>query len=438
MEASACCEPELFPYPCLDQASGQSLGGCFGGVFSCLAGGVVAGASRNLGFLVATPTSGVPASSSSASVDGDRTFHRLVLRGMALAFRLMQTASPLSRVGSLLARAGILLLALVLAILVYQRLHHFPRTEDAEIRANVVGIAPQVGGQITRIHVRDNEMVEKGQLLFELDARPYVAEADRAAAQLELVRLEIQALEESIQEAEAAVLEKEARATYAADHFKRLQPLFEQKFISADRLQKAEVEAASQLAKLQESRSALARARSALGEIAGENMRLAAAEAALRDARLRVEFCRIYAPCRGIVTNLQISPGSYAATGEQIFALVDPSQWFVLANFRETDLRKIRPGQSVQVYLMGHSGKPLLGQVEGIASAIYSLADPSRTAPAGEGVFSQVQPTFDFIQLAARFPVRIKLQPDTEVTLRMGGKAAVIVNTRSGDSAPEL
>ena len=94
----------------------------------------------------------------------------------------------------LLIRAGLVFLAIVTAFATWKNLERFPRTEDAEIRANVVGVAPQVGGSIVRLHVTDNHKVNRGDLLFEIDARPYEAEAARAAARLELVRLEVRAL----------------------------------------------------------------------------------------------------------------------------------------------------------------------------------------------------------------------------------------------------
>jgi multidrug efflux system membrane fusion protein len=136
------------------------------------------------------------------------------------------------------------------------------------------------------------------------------------------------------------------------------------------------------------------------------------------------------------VTNLQIAPGTYASAGEQIFSIVDSSVWFVLANFRETDLRRIQPGQSARVYLMAQRGKVVSGIVQGIPKAVYPLTTASKATPGGEGVLSQVQPTFDFVQLAQRFPVRILLEGEGD--FRMGGRAAVIVDTRNAPDAGRL
>ena len=195
-------------------------------------------------------------------------------------------------------------------------------------------------------------------------------------------------------------------------------------------------EAESALAQVREAEAEVERARNRLGEFEGKNTRVEQAAAALRDAELKVSYCKIFAPCDGTVTNLQIAPGSYAGTGEQIFSLVDDSVWFVLANFRETDLRRIRAGQEARVFLMSQRDKPVGGIVQGIPKAVFPLGTSSQAAPGGEGVFSRVQPTFDFIQLAQRFPVRILLEGEGD--FRMGGRAAVVVDTRSENGLERL
>lgn len=333
-------------------------------------------------------------------------------------------------------RAAILVAAVAAILSVARNLRLFPRTEDAEVRANVVGIAPQVGGTIVRLHVVDNQRVKTGDLLFELDARPYEAEMSRAKAQLEFVGLEVRALRDEIAAVEATLRERQARAVYAESHYERLKPLLEGNFASADRVQRAQTEAESSRAVVREAEAAVERARNKLGEFEGKNTRVEQAAAALRDAELKVAYCKIYAPCDGAVTNLQIAPGSYAATGEQIFSVVDESVWFVLANFRETDLRRIRPGQKAIVFLMSQRDKPVTGIVQGIPKAVFPLGTASQATPGGEGVFSRVQPTFDFIQLAQRFPVRILIEGQGD--FRMGGRAAVVVDTRTENGLERL
>ena len=319
----------------------------------------------------------------------------------------------------------------VLAWLVDQNIAKNPRTEDAQVRANVFGVATQVGGTITGIHVKDNQLVHKGDLLFEIDSRPYAAEAEKAKAQLALTELEIQAYQDQIAASEAQLKQSEAKAAYAVDYAKRVQALVGNLYVTIDKNQLAQTEAVTATDKVSQDKAALERARNLLGNQGDVNVRRIAAQAALKDSELKLSYCKVYATCDGYVTNLQITPGAYAAVGEQIFSLVDKKIWYVLANFRETDLKRMRPGMSVDVYLMAESGNKLRGIVQGVPKAVVALNTPSNNAPGGEGILSRVSPTIDFILLAQRYPVRIVLDEPEGHSFRMGGTASVIVHTGS-------
>lgn len=349
----------------------------------------------------------------------------------------MSDSNPLSGGKTLRRSLGILISVAsfvsvaVLAWLVDQNIAKNPRTEDAQVRANVIGVATQVGGTITGIHVKDNQLVHKGDLLFEIDSRPYAAEAEKAKAQLALTELEIQAYQDQIAASEAQLKQSEAKAAYAVDYAKRVQALVGNLYVTIDKNQLAQTEAVTATDKVSQDKAALERARNLLGNQGDVNVRRIAAQAALKDSELKLSYCKVYATCDGYVTNLQITPGAYAAVGEQIFSLVDKKIWYVLANFRETDLKRMRPGMSVDVYLMAESGNKLRGIVQGVPKAVVALNTPSNNAPGGEGILSRVSPTIDFILLAQRYPVRIVLDEPEGHSFRMGGTASVIVHTGS-------
>jgi multidrug efflux system membrane fusion protein len=306
-----------------------------------------------------------------------------------------------------------------------------PRTEDAQVRANMIGISPQVGGAITEIHVKDNQRVKKGDLLIELDSRPYEAEAEKARAQLALTDLEIQAYKDQITAAEAELKQSQAKADYAVDYAKRVQALVGNLYVTVDKNQLAQTEAVTATQKVEQDKASLERARNLLGDKGDVNVRKIAAQAALRDAELKLSYCKVYAPCDGYVVNLQITPGAYAATGEQVFSIVDDRIWYVLANFRETDLRHVRPGMAVDVFLLADSTKKIRGIVQGVPKAITPQYAPSQNSPGGQGILQNVSPTLDFILLAQRFPVRIVLDEKEAHDFRNGGTAAVIIRTGS-------
>jgi multidrug efflux system membrane fusion protein len=263
-----------------------------------------------------------------------------------------------------------ILMALLGAYFVWHNIELCPRTDDAEILANMVGVAAQVGGTITEIHVVDNQKVKRGDLILQLDARPYEAEAARARTKLNLVRLEVTALEEQIKAAKATLRDRQAKAAYAIAHYERLKPLLEGNFASADKVQQTESEAESSAALVKEAEAAVVRAENLYGEYSGKNTRIEEAEAELRNAELRVSYCKIFASCDGYITNLKIAPGSYAATGEQLFTIVDSSIWYVMGNFREIDIHRVKRGQSAKVFLMGRRLIPIDGIVQGIARGV--------------------------------------------------------------------
>ncbi len=321
--------------------------------------------------------------------------------------------------------------AILLSLGVYHNLRVNPRTEDAQVRANVIGVSPQVGGSIIAIHVKDNQQVHKGDLLFELDARPYEAQAEEAKAKLALTELEIQAYKDQIAAAEAELKQSQAKAAYAVDYAKRVQALVGNLYVTVDKNQLAQTEAITSTDKVAQDQAALEKARNLLGEKGDINVRRSAAEATLRDAELKLSYCKVYAPCDGYVVNLQITPGAYAAVGEQVFSIVDQKIWYVLANFRETDLRHIRPGMEVEIFLLAESNRKIRGIVQGVPKAITPQFAPTQNISGGQGILQNVSPTLDFILLAQRFPVRIVLDAPEEHSFRMGGTAAVIIRTGS-------
>jgi multidrug efflux system membrane fusion protein len=348
---------------------------------------------------------------------------------------LRSSSDSLRRIIGWILSLAVYAAAVYLSLEVYRNIRVNPRTEDAQVRANVIGVSPQVGGSITAIHVKDNQQVHRGDPLFELDARPYLAEAEKAKAQLALTELEIQAYKDQIAAAEAELKQSQAKAAYAVDYAKRVQALVGNLYVTVDKNQLAQTEAITATDKVAQDKAALERARNLLGEQGDVNVRRSAAEAALKDAELKLSYCKVYAPCDGYVVNLQITPGAYAAVGEQVFSILDQKIWYVLANFRETDLRHIRPGMEAEVYLLAESNRKIRGIVQGVPKAITPQFAPTQNVSGGQGILQNVSPTLDFILLAQRFPVRIVIDAPEEHSFRMGGTAAVIVRTGSDTAA---
>ena len=157
--------------------------------------------------------------------------------------------------------------AVVMCVLLANELEIRPRTDDAYVRANVIGIAPHVSGRIIELNVVDNQPVERGDVLFVVDPRPYEVKVMEAQANLELVNLairgyedRIRAAERSVDVAKAAVVAAEANAAYAAQYLARVQPLLERQFVTADHVDDARSKAVASAAQVQEAQANVARA----------------------------------------------------------------------------------------------------------------------------------------------------------------------------------
>ncbi|MPT21566.1 MAG: efflux RND transporter periplasmic adaptor subunit [Starkeya sp.] len=282
------------------------------------------------------------------------------------------------KMGSAL-RVGVTLLATAAAVFVGWRLWLYytvaPWTRDARVLAQVVAIAPDVSGLVDSVNVRDNQFVQKGEILFVIDQQRFTAALRQAQADVEL---------------------KQQALRYASDTAQR-----------DARLERADPDAVSeQTVELTAANAAEAQAE------------LDAAQAALATAQINLERSRVRAPTDGYITNFNVDAGDYARVGEAILALVDSHSFYVYAYFMETKLPSIRDGDPARVELMA-GGVVIDGEVEGLSRAI---ANP------GQGLLAQVDPNFDWIRLAQRIPVRIKLGPlPPEVRLVAGLTATVVV-----------
>jgi multidrug resistance efflux pump len=319
----------------------------------------------------------------------------------------------------------IVVAAIVLGAYVTRLYYVYPRTDDAYVRANIVGVAPHVSGPITELPVQDNQHVKQGQLLFVVDPRPYRSAVDRAEANLALTNLQISAFTDSIRAARSRQIQLEADAAYDKQYLDRIQPLLSRHFVTANdvfnarsRLQAAEAAVAS-------AHSEVGRAQNDLGQYGDINARRKASQAALYDAKLNVEYCYVRAPFDAYVTNLNIAVGQYANEGREVMSLVDNRTWYVLANFRENFLGYIRPGMRADVYLLSYPNKRFRGRVQGVGWALY------QGNGASVGGLPQVEETLNWVRLSQRFPVRIILEdPDPALPFRMGSTAVVTIQGR--------
>ncbi len=285
----------------------------------------------------------------------------------------------LRRIFSVLVTLIVFLLAIWLGRTLWVDYMDKPWTRDGRVRAEIVNVAADVSGLVVNIPVRDNQHVKKGDLLMQIDPESY--------------RL-------AVEQAEALVAARKAALTMRQINAKR-RAAVDKEVVSRESLDDARNTAAVAAAEYDH------------------------ALAGLAVARLNLERTQVRAAVDGYVTNLSVHSGDYARAGEAKMAVVDQNSYWVYGYFEETKLPLIRIGDPVDMELM--SGERLQGHVESIARAIYD-----RDNPASRELVADVNPTFNWVRLAQRVPVRIRIDhiPDG-VQLAAGITATVIVKPQA-------
>jgi membrane fusion protein, multidrug efflux system len=328
-----------------------------------------------------------------------------------------------------LASLVVIAAAVLLAFWVWRLKERHPRTDDAVARANVVGIAPRVRGQIVALHVVDNQAVKEGDPLFEIDPEDYQLNLKRAQAalatldrQIVVARSHDSQLRLQVGAAQAGVDRAKAELQQAGDTLDRMQPLLPSGFARAedvDRAQTAKRIAASSVA-AEEKR--LSQAQVAQSELETLIAQREGAVAALDFAALELSYCKVVAPFPGRVVNLNLSAGAFASAGIPVFSLLDTRKWYVMANFREGELPHIAPGTRVDLYLSSLPTKSFAGTVQGVGWAVQ----PTDEIDLPHGL-PLVKRELNWVHIAQRFPVRIEVEkPDPDI-FRMGASAVVTV-----------
>ncbi|MGO9451738.1 MAG: HlyD family efflux transporter periplasmic adaptor subunit [Candidatus Binataceae bacterium] len=322
--------------------------------------------------------------------------------------------------------SGILILAAVsLGYFIYQLYYANPRTDDAYVHANTAALAAHVSGQIVQLPIRDNQHVNKDDLLFVVDPRPYKLALDTATTKFNLTEIEIKTLQDTINSATAQLTERRVEAANAKQYLDRIVPLLAHDFVTDNDVVEARNKLKAAEAAVASASAELRKAQDALGMLGDVNQRLRAAQEGVEDAKLNSDYCFVRAPFDGYVTNLNISAGQYANLGQPVLVLVDDRKWYVLAYFREDQLNRIQPGMRADVSLLSYPDKHFQGEVEGIGWGLF------QENGATVGGLPNVEETLNWVRLNQRFPVRIVLtHSDSAHPFRMGQTAVVTIRNQ--------
>lgn len=302
----------------------------------------------------------------------------------------------------------------------YRTLH--PSTDDAYVQAHVVRISSRVTAPAKTVHVVDNQFVRAGEPLFDLGPGMFEARLAEARAKLDIAALDTGAGGAEVRAASAALRERQVTADNARRTLNRLQTLAKHQLAPRQALDDALAAYNEARAQVASAAADLDRAREALGRTGPGNARLRRAAAAVRQAELELSFTHISAPADGWVTEHTLRKGTMVHAGQTVFALIEAGDWWIEANFRETDLTRVRPGQSAQVRIDMYPDLRLVGRVQSMSAgsgAAFSLLPPENA-------------TGNWVKVTQRFPVHIALPappPPGDAPLRVGASATVEIDT---------
>jgi membrane fusion protein, multidrug efflux system len=372
-------------------------------------------------------------------------------------------------------------------MLVIYILNYYPRTDTGVVFANYIGIAPQVDGPITHFYVRENQSVKAGDLLFEIDPRPYqyalerakseqqmlegqivdegrtiasqqsgvsVSQANTHSAQADLNRYAaaVDEAQADVANAQQGVNRANAEWLYASNNLHRVEPLLAKQYVTVDqvdqaktlevarsealkqsqsqlrlsqaRLQSAQAQYERAKAMVTQSQAQLEQSQHAVTTLEPLTAQRGARVSAVQTAEYNLNNCKVYAPFDARVTNLILSEGAYAHTGQQIFTLIDARHWWAIGNFRETQLKHIAPGMKADVYVLSRPTMRFYGVVDSIG---YGVTPSSQViSNLGNGL-PDVERTLNWVHLASRYPVRVRITEPPSDSLRLGETAVVII-----------
>ena len=294
----------------------------------------------------------------------------------------------------------------------------FVTTENAYVQANQVEITAQVSGTIQKVYVQDQQQVKAGDPLFDIDPANYELALQRANAQLEIARQSASQEGAGVVSAEATLAQRRAESAQARSDWHRNEELMRTGFLSPQAGQAARTKLATAEAAVKAAEADVAKARSALGRPGDDNAQVQAAAAAVKAAELDLQRTHVTSPTSGTIANLSLRPGNTVVPATPLFVVIADQEYWIDANFKETQLTDIRPGQKADIKSDVYPDRLFHGTVQSVSGgsgAAFSLLPPQNA-------------TGNWVKVTQRVPVRIHVDdPDPQRPLRIGTTATVKV-----------
>jgi multidrug resistance efflux pump len=341
-----------------------------------------------------------------------------------------ETPSPSPQPGKGSRVGTIVVLVLIVASLVWYFVSDrlTPYTSQARVQAFVVPVAAEVAGTVLKVYVRNNDEVQPGQRLFDIDPTPYRIALQRSRSDYESVLRSVNSSRLGVDAARAKLRAAEADRVNAEQDSRRLEQIFAEDpgAISIRRVQSAQASLVKARSQEKAAEADLRRAEETAGESGENNAQLVSARSAIEKAALDLKRTEVLAPGRGLVTDLRTDVGQFAQAGAPLLTLIAVHDLWINADMTENNLGNIEPGDEVAIVLDVMPGKVWKGRVRSVGSGVSGGGEVK------PGALPTIENSRDWLRRAQRFPVAVEFDPAERQQLRgvrIGGQAEVLVYT---------
>ena len=337
---------------------------------------------------------------------------------------------PPAKSGKGTRRAAIIVFVLIVLSLLWYFISDrlTPYTSQARVQAFVVPVPAEVSGTVLKVYVKNNDVVQRGQPLFDIDPTQYKIALQRSRSDYESVRLSVNASNASVAAAQASLRAAVANRIYAQQDATRFEQIYKEDpgAVSVRRVQAAQANRTTAVSNERKAEADLRRAQETAGESGDNNAQLQSARAAIEKAELDLKRTKVIAPAGGSVTDLRIDVGQFAQAGAPLMTLIAIHDLWIYADMTENNLGNIKPGDEAAIVLDVMPGQVLKGRVRSVGTGVGSGQQ------AQPGSLPAVENSRDWLRQAQRFPVAVEFDPSERERLRgvrIGGQADVLVYT---------
>ena len=332
--------------------------------------------------------------------------------------------------GRMLVRVILLFVLPVVAGLIalqwYVANARYVTTDNAYIKSDIITVSPSINGRVTAVYIDDNQRVAKGDVLFELDARPHEIEASRAKARMHSIENEILSMRAQYAQIKAELTDADERVKYFKRQRQRQEDLGAQGMATEAAMDDAEyqvIQATQSLHALeQKAQRQLAELGGDLNSPVEEHPKYLEAMSAMNEAALTIEYTAVRAPSSGSISRMRLQPGEWVEAGEPVFSLLEDGDLWIEANLKETQLTHVREGQSVTFSVDAYPDTDfngVIGSISGATGAEFLILPPQNA-------------TGNWVKVVQRIPVRIEIAETSSAIdqpLRAGMTVKVSVDT---------